>query len=336
LPAGVAAVAEEGPRLHPSMVHPMKTIAAIAAVLAVVAGGVPSSLGAQAPTAIRIGVSNSDVAAEPLYGQQTGVFRRAGLAATLTPGMQGAAVLHALRAGTIDVGFVNIVSIATAVQNGEPLVLLAPGALYRSKAPLTLLVSAPAGKYNAGADLNGKTIATPSGARDLGAIGTRAWIDEDGGDSRTVHFVTGIPLAKVGAALAAHQIDASEITEPQLTAQLQSKQIRIVAPTFDAVASRFIIGGFVASKPWVRAHPVAARRFVAAMHDIALWANAHQAETAPMLAASLNVDPSVVASMVRATYPPRLAVGDIQPALDAAARYGVLRPMNAAALISAP
>ncbi len=315
----------------------MKMIAAIAALLALVAGGVPSSsLAAPAPTAIRIGISNSDVAAEPLYAQETGVFRKAGLAATLTPGMQGSAVLGALRKGTIDVGFVNIVSIATAVQHGDPYVLLAPGALYKSKAPLTVLVSAPANKYIAGAQLNGKTIATPSGGRDLGAVGTRAWVDSDGGDSRTIHFVTGIPLSKVGAALAAHQIDASEITEPELSAQLKSGAIRVVAPTFDAVSSRFIIGGFVASKAWVRAHPVAARRFVAAMHDVALWANVHKAETAPLLAASLKVDPEIVNSMVRAEYSPRLAVDEIQPALDAAARYGVLRPMQAATLITSP
>jgi hypothetical protein len=40
--------------------------------------------------------------------------------------------------------------------------------------------------------------------------------------------------------------------------------------------------------------------------------------------------------MVRATYSSRLAVDEIQPALDVAARYGVLRPMNAATLITAP
>ncbi len=55
----------------------MKMIAALAALLALVAGGVPSSsLAAPASTAIRIGISNSDVAAErrALYAQETGVF----------------------------------------------------------------------------------------------------------------------------------------------------------------------------------------------------------------------------------------------------------------------
>jgi ABC-type nitrate/sulfonate/bicarbonate transport system substrate-binding protein len=314
----------------------MKYLAALA-VCALAAGSVQAPpLGAQVTTAIRIGLSNSDVAAEPLYAQRTGIFARAGLTAALTSGMPGAAVLGALRNGTIDIGFVNIVSIATAVQHGDPFVLLAPGALYRSKAPLTVLVSAPANKYINGAELNGKTIATPSGGRDLGAIGTRAWIDANGGDSRTVRFVTGIPLAKVGTALAAHRIDASELTEPELSAQVHRGAVRVVAPTFDAVGDRFIIGGFVASKAWVHAHPLAAQRFVAAMHAVALWANVHQAQTAPMLAASLHVDPSVVASMVRATYSPKLTVGEIQPALDVAARYGALPPMNAATLIPSP
>lgn len=301
--------------------------------LVLVLGGMPAPSYAAAPTAVRIGLSSSDVAAGPLYAQETGVFRRAGLDATLSMGMQGSAVLAALHKGTIDIGFANIVSIAESTESGEPFVLLAPGALYTAKAPITVLVQAPTTNFRTGADLNGKTIVTPSGKRDLGAIGTSAWIDANGGDSKTVHWITGIPLKQVGAALAAHKADASEITEPELTAQRGRGAIALVAPTFDAVGSGFIIGGFIARKAWVNSHPEAAHRFVTAMAEIARWANTHRAQTAPLLAARLHVAPSVVASMVRATYSPRLTVGEIQPALDAAAKYGVIQPMKAAALI---
>jgi len=293
------------------------------------------ALGAAAPaaTTVRIGISNSDVAAEPLYANERGTFARAGLAATVTTGMQGGAVLDALANGTIDIGFANIVSIATAIQAGKPLVLLAPGALYTSEAPITVLVQAPGSNYTGGADLDGKTIVTPSGDRDLGAIGTRAWIDAHGGDSRTIHIISGIRLQDVGAALAAHRADASEITEPELSAQRAAGSIKLLAPTFDAVSPHFIIGGFVASRAWVQANPAAARAFVAAMSETAVWADAHHAETAPLLARVLGVPPAVVATMVRATYPATLTVATIQPALDAAARYHVLQPLRAEQLI---
>jgi NitT/TauT family transport system substrate-binding protein len=310
----------------------MRTLFALVLALGVMAPAVSAA----DLTPVRIGTSNSDVAAEPVYAQETGIFRRAGIDAAITVGMQGAAVLEALRRGTIDIGFANIVSISEAIQKGDPIVLLAPGALYTSQAPITVLVGLPSSKLHTGADLNGKTIATPSGKRDLGAIGTSAWIDAHGGDSKTVNFVTGIPLAEVGAALAAHRIDASEITEPELSKQRGRGEIALIAPTFDAVGSGsgFIIGGFVASKAWVRAHPDAARHFVAAMGEVARWANAHRPETAPLLAARLKVSPEVVASMVRATYSPRLSVAEIQPVLDAAAKYGIVQPMDAALLIN--
>jgi ABC-type nitrate/sulfonate/bicarbonate transport system substrate-binding protein len=288
---------------------------------------------APAATVVRIGLSNSDVAAEPLYAQTTGIFRRAGLDAALTNGMQGSAVIAGLKAGTIDIGFVNIVSTAGAIQRGDPFVLLAPGALYRSDAPITVLVQSPRSHFRTGADLNGKRIATPSGKRDLGTIGTEAWIDAHGGDSRSVRFVTGIPLHAVGAALAAHRIDASELTEPELSAQRRAGVVTLVAPTFDAVGSGFIIGGFVTTRAWVRAHPAAARRFIAAMAETARWANAHHAQTAPILARRLKVAPALVASMVRATYPAALTPAIVQPPLDAAANYHVIAPMHAAELI---
>jgi hypothetical protein len=52
------------------------------------------------------------------------------------------------------------------------------------------------------------------------------------------------------------------------------------------------------------------------------------------LARILGVPPAVVATMVRATYPATLTVETIQPALDAAARYHVLEPLQAQALIA--
>lgn len=287
---------------------------------------------APAATGVRIGISSSDAAAVPLYAERTGVFARHGLAATVRTGMQGVDVLAGLRDGTIDIGFANTLSTASAIHSGQHVVMLAPGAFYLSAHPVTVLVQAPSSTFRTGKDLDGKTIASPSGHRDLGAITNAAWIDQHGGDSKTVTFVTGIKLHDVGAALAAHKVDAAELTEPELSAQIRSGQVKLLAPTLDAVGNGFIIGGFVATRAWVNAHPAAAREFIAAMAETASWANAHRGVTAPIIAKELHVSPAVVTSMVRATYAIKLTTAELQPVLNVGAKYGVIPPMRATAL----
>jgi len=309
-------------------------IAIVALTLQALALTVPQVGTSAEPTVIRIGVSDTDAAAQPLYAQQTGIFRRAGLDAKIVGGMQGGPVLDGIAAGAIDVGFANIVSIASAIQRGSPVVLLAAGSVYDSRAPLTVLVQSPSSNLRTGKDLNGKTVETPSARMDLATISTMAWIDQHGGDSGTVHFVAGIPLAEVADALKAGRVDVSELTEPHLSVQKRRGAVKVFASTYDAIASTFLIGGYVASKPWVEAHPEAAQHFAAAMRESAHWANTHQAETAPILAAQLKVDPSMVLTMVRSRYGETLSAQLIQPALDVAAKYGALKPMKAQELIA--
>src|SRR5271169_3806137 len=122
----------------------------------------PQAAKSAEPTVIRIGVSDTDAAAQPLYALQTGIFERAGLDAKIVGGMQGEPVLDGIAAGTIDVGFANIVSIANAIQHGKPVVLLAAGSVYDSRAPLTVLVQSPSSTLRTGKDLNGKIVETPS------------------------------------------------------------------------------------------------------------------------------------------------------------------------------
>lgn len=284
---------------------------------------------------VRVGVSNTDAAAQPLYARETGIFRRLGIEARMTGGMQGGPVIDAVKAGTIDVGFANIVSIATAIQRGDPVVLLAAGSVYDTRAPLTVIVQSPDSPLRTGRDLNGKTIEVPSARMDLATMATMAWIDEHGGDSKTVKFVAGIPLEQIAEALKAGKVDASELTEPHLSAQKRAGTVRVLAPTYDAIAPHFLIGGWVASKAWVDAHPAAARRFAQAMRESAHWGNTHQTQSAPLLAAQLKVDPSVVLGMVRSEYGESLDAALIQPCLDVAAKYGAMKPMNAAEMLRA-
>jgi hypothetical protein len=70
------------------------------------------------------------------------------------------------------------------------------------------------------------------------------------------------------------------------------------------------------------------------MKMTAEWANAHPADSGPILAKYTAVAPEVVAGMTRAKYGVTLEVGDIQPELDNAAKYGFIPPMAATDLIA--
>lgn len=282
---------------------------------------------------VRIGMLPGDDNSEPIYAEETGVLAKYGLTPQYDLTLSGGRVLEALKAGKIDVGFSNMISIAKEKQGGAALVLLAPASLYDAKTPSSELVQAPSSNFRTGRDLNGKVVDSPSGAGSLGALGPQLWIDKTGGDSRTVKLVTDIPLLKVPEALRSGQIDAAEMTEPEKTRMLQRGEIKILAPTFNAVAPRFMIGAWVASRGWVEANPAAARRFAQAMVETARWANAHRAETAAILTRHLKLEPSVVAAMTRPPYAEEFRAEWIQPTLDLAAKYGVIKPMTASDLL---
>lgn len=294
---------------------------------------VPQALEAQpSPAAIRIGVVNTDVSSEPVYAQAQGFFKQAALEPQITTFANGKQVLDGLASNALDVGFVNIVSAVDAIQQGAPLTIVAPATIYDRAAPITVLVQAATSNFTSGRELNGKTLGVPA-PNDLGEVSTRAWVDATGGDSRSVHYVTGVPSSQIAAALAEHRVDAAELSEPALTAEKQKGTVKALAATFDAVGAPFYIGVFVASVPWVKAHPDAAHSFATVMRDTARWANAHRAETAPILAQQLKVSPAATASMVRARYGDVLSPALIQPIVDLSVKYGVLRPLRAEDLI---
>src|SRR5579875_3338305 len=164
----------------------------VACALVVVAFPLQKGTAQPATTPIRIGVVNTDA---------EGLFTRAGLAAAITTFPNGKQVLDGLTSGALDVGFVNIVSAVDALQKGAQLTIVAPAAVYDPSAPITVLVQAATSNFASGRDLNGKTLGVPA-PNDLGEVSTRAWIDATGGDSRTVHYVTGIPASQIAAALA--------------------------------------------------------------------------------------------------------------------------------------
>jgi NitT/TauT family transport system substrate-binding protein len=292
----------------------------IAAAGAVVGARAPAA--AQTLVPVRVGnVGISDAGAESLYAQSTGIFKKYGLSAEVTGVSGGGAVIAAIVGGSLDVGFANVVSLAQALGRGIPIVALIAGAIYPGSNPDTLLVKARGSALRTGADLAGKTVgvATLSGSLQTCAS---AWIDKNGGDSRSVHFVEA-GFAEMAAALKAGRLDAAMISEPALSRALM--EVDVLGDAFAAIGPRWTIGVWVTSRAWAAAHADTARQFVRAMIETARWANAHHAETAQLLSAPSHIDLATFAQMTRSTYGDSLTAAMLQPQIDAAVKYGALK-----------
>jgi ABC-type nitrate/sulfonate/bicarbonate transport system substrate-binding protein len=269
---------------------------------------------------IRLTTIPLDPAAEPYYAQEMGFFKKAGLDVDVQTGGNGAAIVAGVVSGSIDIGFSNILSITIAFAKNIPITVVAAAGYSNAKSPLGFCVVPKDSPIKTAKDLNGATFGVGT-LRSIGELGPRAWIDKNGGDSSTVKFVE-IPFTTLAAALAEHRVAAEVVSEPYISDALNVG--RSIGNCFDAVAPRFLVGAFFASTAWANAHPDQVRKFAAAMHETALWANANRDKTAALYARQSHVDTNIVRSMYRSPYAEQLEASDIQPVIDLSAHYGII------------
>ena len=292
------------------------------AALGLAAFSVPGRAQTRALTPIRIAnLGFSEASALPIYAQQNGIFKKYGLDATISTFNGGGAVLAAIAGGSLDAGFSNITSAVAAIQRGIPIMIVHAATLTATGKADAVLMKARGSKLKTGADLNGKIIAVTTLGGTL-QLGTETWMDKNGGDSKTAHFVE-IPASNMPAALKQGRIDAAMIAEPYITEN--RADIELLADAFAAIAPQWISAVFVVSKAWVAANPEAAKRFIAAMHETARWANTHHTETAKILSPLSGVPLATFALMQRGTYTDQFTRALLQPGIDAAFRYGALK-----------
>jgi NitT/TauT family transport system substrate-binding protein len=294
----------------------------LTATLTLTASSLPAPAQTPALTPIRIAnLGFTEASALPVYAQSTGIFKKYGLDATISTFNGGGAVLAAIAGGALDAGFSNITSAVQAIQKGIPIMVIHAANLTAAGKADALLMKARGSKLKTGADLNGKIIAVTTLGGTL-QLGVEAWIDKNGGDSKMAHFVE-VPTSNMPAALKQGRIDAAMVSEPFLTEN--KADIEVLGDAFAAIAPQWISAVFVVSKAWVTANPDAAKRYVAAMHETARWANTHHPETAKILSPLSGVPLSTFESMERGTYTDQFTRALLQPGIDAAFRYGALK-----------
>jgi NitT/TauT family transport system substrate-binding protein len=273
-------------------------------------------------TTVRVAGVQTDDITPLVYAIRTGMFARAGLDVQSMPTNSGAATAAAVASGAYEIGKSSLLSLMNAHLRNLPLVVIAAGVVHETKNPFAKLVVAANSPYESGKDFDGKTIAV-SALNDLSTVSVDTWLEKNGGDSHSVHFVE-LPVSAMLTAVVEHRVDAAFILYPPLAEALSSGKVRAVSVPYDAIAPFFVLSGWFTTTDYAAKHPDVIRTFVRVMYDAAKFANGHPAETAPMMSDLTKVPMSIYQTMPRVGAATSTNPKDWQPLIDAAAKYGVI------------
>ena len=290
------------------------------AALALSFGLLHGPAGAAGNVTLNVAAIPIDPSANVYYALQQGYFQSAGLDVHIIPMTSGPAVVAAIASGSVDIGVSNVTSLAAARLHGIMLRFIAPAAITTPDTRTDLLLVPKDSPIQTAADLNGKTVAI-GGIKSFQQVSASAWIDKHGGDAHTIKFIE-VPFPEMGAALAAHRVDAAMTTEPFSSADLASA--RSLGQPLQAVATTYMLLGWAATDDWLRTHAESAARFATAMRQASRWANGHHKESAAILVKYTGIPQAVADKMARTAYGTDVTTALISPPVDASVRYGII------------
>jgi NitT/TauT family transport system substrate-binding protein len=295
-----------------------------AAFLSATAGLVaaPAFARAQSLTKLRIAAGADGDCVAALWGASSGIFAKYGLDVDVMRLNSGSAVAAAVAGGSIDIGKSSAFNMITAHAKGIPFVIEAPCTFYLASASDFAILVAKDSKARDGRDLAGKIVAVPA-LGDYSTITTLAWIDKNGGDSKTVKFLE-IPPSAMGDSVAAGRVDAAVIAEPLLSQFVSSGKCRVFGRPIDALGKRMIVTVYFCTADFAQKNADVLARFRKGLDEAAAYALAHRTQMIPVVAKYTALDPAMVALQQAPNLANAASLRDvslIQPTIDAAATY---------------
>jgi NitT/TauT family transport system substrate-binding protein len=280
-----------------------------------------SPLGAQSLSTVRIGATTSEATGSVFYAQDLGLFAKHGVGVTINTATSGSAVASAIIGGDLDAGETAIATLAMAHDQGLPFAYIAPAELDSLKAPTLACIVGDA-SMKTGKDFNGKTMAC-NVPRGFGSLIMSAWIDSNGGDSKTVKWI-GLPFPTLVASLQRGTIDGYIAPEPFVSAGMAGGGHLIMFEK-GRLAPAFLQAGWFATKDWIAKNTTAANALAAAIREANEWANANMHPRAGILSKYSTVPVNVIeASRLPGQYGTQLDPALIQPVIDVAAKYSYI------------
>jgi NitT/TauT family transport system substrate-binding protein len=296
--------------------------AAVIVVLLAASTGMPS---AQQPalTTIRFTSSASDDLRPLLYAQSAGLFQKAGLNVVIDKASSGGVVAQSIIGGAMDIGKSSLVSLIAAYARGVPFAMIAPSAIHRKDDANSGILIAANSPMKSVLDLQGKIVGITA-IGDIGYLGIRGMIDSQGGDSSTVKWVE-IPISALAATIEAGRVDAGLTVEPFMSKDLAGGKFRVLADMLNGYSRPLILeSAFFSTRDYAEKNRDAVTRFAKVMAQASAYANSHIPETLPLMVTFSGMDADAAAKMHKTFTALTFDPEQIQPVIDAAAKYKVI------------
>jgi NitT/TauT family transport system substrate-binding protein len=299
-----------------------------------VALAAPALAADPALTPVRVGLTPQGGVVPTLWGVQSGLFAKNGLDVSLQRLNSGAAIAAAVIGGAVDIGYSSIFGLIQAHLKGVQFKLVSVSAVYDSADQNNAFVVAKDNPITNPRELDGQTIGTPA-LDDLFSIVTSAWIDQNGGHSKTVHFVE-LPTPLAGPAIKAGRITGAMMVDPFLQEVISpSGGGRILGYPFNVIAPKFAISYYFCLASYALQNPDVISRFQRVIAAASDYAITHSSQVVPLVVKYTNLSPEDVARTplgIGSGLNPKM----LQPVIDFAARTKFIEHGFPATEISAP
>jgi NitT/TauT family transport system substrate-binding protein len=212
----------------------------------------------------------------------------------------GAAIIAAMKGGSLDLGAVGIVPALLARQRGLDLKFLALASAESNRqegGPQDILLVKDSG-IKSGKDLEGKTVAVNE-LRGVGQTWVSAWVSATGGDLSKVKFQE-YPTPSMVAAIAQGRVDAAQVSEP-----FRSEGIKLgmtAVPFSEQLQDSIAVAGIVTTEKFIAENEDLMKRFVDAFARSQEYAATHPDEVRKILVKYTKLGESA-GTVSLATYP---------------------------------
>jgi NitT/TauT family transport system substrate-binding protein len=225
-----------------------------------------------------------------------------------------------------------MINLANAVTHAVPIVIIAPATMSTPAAPTGVLCVAKSSKYMTAKDLDGQTIAVPA-LKQTADLAARAWLSKGGLDPAKANIIEA-PFSEMASSLDNGTYAGAVISEPALTKTIKGGKVRCFPEAFQAIAPTFMLAAWFTTKAYADKNPDLVRKVAAALTEAGAWANAHQSDSAVIVAKVNKIDVDTIRGEVRPVYAETIRLNEIQPQLDAGYKFGFLtRPVTASELM---
>jgi NitT/TauT family transport system substrate-binding protein len=283
---------------------------------------------AQEQPVIHVALSSFEAQANVYYAQDLGLLKKAGLNVDIQQVSGSAAIVAGIVSGTLQIGTGSALPVEIAHERGFDVVFVAPGTMSDIAQITSGMVVAANSPLHTAKDLTGKSVGV-NALQSVDQIEVEAWTDKNGGDSRTLKFVE-VPPSLIVDALESGRIDVAEMADPNWTMALTSGRVRSFAYGIDAIAKRFMVTAWFATRQWANANPEALHKFADALNQASAWAVKNPEAAAAVLRKYLHTTTTVAHEHHARSLDPAL----LQPLADQAYKYGTLpRPLNVREMI---